>query len=102
MLDIDIIREQDADKYILELKNRIKNGKDTKLEQKKYVIMEDDAYYLSNLYDDPLVRLHIPSHLRMNVFLQYHNDNGHIDTEEKKKLPNISGKIFARFYEGGV
>jgi len=90
--DVDMIREQDSDKDILELKNRIKKGKATKLEQKKYLIMDDVLYYLSQTDDEPVVRLYIPSHLRTRVLIQYHDDNGHVGIE--KTFQAVKHKYF--------
>ena len=89
---IDMIREQDADKDIIDLKNRIKKGRATKLEQKKYIIMDEVVYYLSQPDDEPMLRLYVPSHLRARVLVQYHNDNGHVGTE--KTFQAIRQKYF--------
>ena len=63
-----------------------------KLERRKYVILEEVVYYLSEADEDPIVRLYIPSHLRQEVFVQYHDDNGHMGTE--KTFQAIRHKYF--------
>ena len=47
LLGIDIIREQGSNKDILDLKSRLKNGRATKAEQKKYIVMDERVYCLS-------------------------------------------------------
>ena len=79
---IDIIGEQASHKDILDLKARIKNGKATKMEQKKFILMDEIVYYLSQLDDEPLIRLYVPSQLRKSVLVQYHNDNSHMGVEK--------------------
>ena len=82
MLGIDIIRDQESDKDILDLKGRIKNGRVTKTEQKKFILIDEIVYYLSQPNDEPLIRLYVPSHLRKSVLVQYHDDNGHMGPEK--------------------
>ena len=89
---IDMIREQESDKEILDLKSRLKNGRAKKIEQKKYIVMDEIVYYLSQPDDEPLIRLYIPSHLRKNVLIQYHDDNGHMGVE--KTFQSIKRKYF--------
>ena len=79
---IQLVREQEADRDILELKYRLRNGKATKLEQKKFIIMDEIVYYLSQPDDEPVVRLYVPSQFRPKVIIQYHDDNGHMGTDK--------------------
>ena len=89
---LDLISEQEEDRDISELKRRIKGGKATKLERKKYILMDDIVYYLSEPDDDPVFRLYVPSHLRKRVLVQYHDDHGHMGVE--KTFHSIRQKYF--------
>lgn len=89
---IDIIREQESDKNILDLKMRLKNGRATKTEQKRYIVMDEVVYYLSQPDDEPLIRLYIPSHLRKRVLVQYHDESGHMGVD--KTFHSIKQKYF--------
>lgn len=89
---LDLISEQDADRDIFELKRRIKGSKASKLEQKKYILMDEIVYYLSQPDDEPVFRLYVPSHLRQRVLVQYHDDNGHMGVE--KTFHSIKQKYF--------
>ena len=89
---IDIISEQESDKDILDLKVRIKNGRATKMEQKKFILMDEIVYYLSQPDDEPLIRLYVPSQLRKSVLVQYHDDSGHMGVE--KTFHAIKHKYF--------
>ena len=64
----DIIREQESDQDILDLKSKIKNGRATKLEQKKYKIVN----YLFQPDDELLIWFYVLSHLKKS------DENGHV------------------------
>ena len=49
--------------------------------RKKYIVMDEIVYYLSQPDDEPLIRLYVSSHLRKSVLVQYHYDNGHVGVE---------------------
>ena len=73
---IDIIREQESDQDILDLNSRIKNARDTKLEQKKYIAMDEIMYYLSWRRNfDSVVRAVTQ---RKSVLMKYHDGNSHM------------------------
>ena len=55
--------EQTRDDDISEIRSMILNGKDYKDIQKHYLLIDDLVYYLSNVNDDPCLRLFIPKHL---------------------------------------
>ena len=38
-----------------------------KQSKKKYIVMDEIVYYLSQPDDEPLIRLYVPSHLRKRV-----------------------------------
>ena len=60
-------------------------------EQARHIIKDNILYYLSNPDDDPTMRLYVPSHLRQDVLLQYHDDMGHFGID--KLYSNIKNKI---------
>lgn len=66
---MDVIREQVSYKDILDLKCKIKNGRATKTEQKKYALRDEIVYYLSQADEELLVRLYVSSNLRKNVLV---------------------------------
>ena len=46
------------------------------------IIVDDLVFYLSNVNDDPCLRLFIPKHLRIFVVKQYHDRNGHMSVHK--------------------
>ena len=54
--------------------------------------MNEIIYYLTQPDDEPLIRLYVPSQLRKNVPVQYHDDNGHMGVE--KTFHAIQHKYF--------
>ena len=89
---IDIIRKQESDKDILDLKSRIKNGRATQTEQKKFILMDEIVYHLSQPDDEPLIRLYMPVQWSKSVLVQYHDNNGHMRVE--KTFHTIKHKYF--------
>jgi hypothetical protein len=69
--------EQEKDPHISEIKTRLRLGKQNKHEDDKYLIVEGILYYISNLDEEPTLRLFVPSHLTDLVIKQYHDENGH-------------------------
>ena len=92
MEGFNIIAEQESDEEIVSLKKRVNNEKASKLEQKKFIILEGVLYYLSQPEEEPILRLYVPSHLRHEVMLQYHDKNGHLGIE--KTFQAIRQKYF--------
>ena len=74
--------EQTRDDDISEIRSMILNGKESKDVQKHYLLVDDLVYYLSNVNDDPCLRLFIPKHLRNFVVTQYHDQNGHMGVQK--------------------
>ena len=56
--------EQTRVDNISEIRTMILNGKESKDVQKHYLLVDDLVYYLSNVNDDPCLRLFIPKYLR--------------------------------------
>ena len=92
--------EQIRDDGISEIRSMILNGKESKDVQKHYLLIDDLVYYLSNVNDDPCLRLFIPKHLRNFVVTQYHDQNGHMGVQitfdsirQKYYWPNLFKEI---------
>ena len=84
--------EQTRDDDISEIRSMILNGKESKDVQKHYLLIDDLVYYLSNVNDDPCLRLFIPKHLRNFVVTQYHDQNGHMGVQ--KTFDSIRQKYY--------
>ena len=84
--------EQTRDDDISEIRSMILNGKESKDIQKHYLLVDDLVYYLSNVNDDPCLRLFIPKHLRIFVVKQYHDQNGHMGVQ--KTFDSIRQKYY--------
>ena len=77
---------------ISEIRSMILNGKESKDIQKHYLLVDDLVYYLSNVNDDPCLRLFILKHLRIFVVKQYHDQNGHMAVQ--KTFDSICQKYY--------
>ena len=84
--------EQTRDDDISDIKSMILNGNESKDVQKHYLLVDDLVYYLSNVDDDPCLRLFIPKHLRILVVKQYHDQNGHMGVQ--KTFDSIRQKYY--------
>ena len=84
--------EQTRDGEISEIRSTILNGKESKDVQKHYLLVDDLVYYLSNVNDDPCLRLFIPKHIRNFVVKQYHDQNGHMGVQ--KTFDSIRQKYY--------
>ena len=69
--------EQSKDDDLLEIRSMILNGKESKDVQKHYLLMDGLVYLISNVNNDPNLRLYIPEHIRSYVVTQYHDQNRH-------------------------
>ena len=50
--------------------------------RKKFILMDEIEYYLSQPDDKALIRLYVPAQLRKSVPVQHHDDNGHMRLEK--------------------
>ena len=78
----DIVKEQEKDEVLLNLKNRFQKVDVTSANYSRHVVLDDTLYYISHVNDNPTLRTYIPYHIKMTVIKQYHDGNGHmgIDT----------------------
>ena len=78
----DIVKEQEKDEVLLNLKNRLQKGDVTSAHYSRHVVLDDTLYYISNINDNPTLRTYIPYHIKMAVIKQYHNDNGYMGIDK--------------------
>ena len=89
---LDIKLEQNKDEEISEIKSMITSGKENKNVQRHYILVDNLVYYISNVNDDPCLRLYVPKHLRSSVILQYHDQNRHMGIQ--KTFDSIRQKYY--------
>ena len=65
--------EQSKDDELMSLKSKIDSGDLGKDKRRHYLVVENLVYYISNIDDDPYLRLYVPKHLRGLVVKQYHD-----------------------------
>lgn len=82
MPDIDMVQEQAKDEAIVEIITSLKKEKASASTEKKHIIVDDVLYYISNVDDDPSLRLYIPEQLKKSVVMQYHDHNGHMGIDK--------------------
>lgn len=99
--EIDIVKEQEADEEINNIRKRLKNSTATKTEAAHYFEIDKKLYYLSYPEsEDPKLRLYIPKTLEDTVLRQYHDKLGHMAVDKtydsmrsKYFFPNMYKKI---------
>ena len=84
--------EQSKDDDISEIKSMILSGQESKGVQKQYLLVDGLVYFISNVDDDPRLRLFIPKHIRSFVVTQYHDQNGHMGVQ--KTFDSIRAKYY--------
>ena len=84
--------EQSKDDDISEIRSMILSGQESKDVQKHYLLVDGLVYYISNVDDDPRLRLFIQKHIRSFVVTQYHDQNGHMGVQ--KTFDSIRAKYY--------
>ena len=69
----DMSTEQSKDPEIYTVKKQLVNGQTESKAHKKYIILDDVLFYISNVDEDPVVRLYAPTHLTEKVMANIHN-----------------------------
>ena len=77
-----MISEQNKDDEILELKTILVHGEPSKEVQRRYLVVDNVVYYLTDPDGDTVLRLYVPKHLRALVVKQYPDDNGHMGVQK--------------------
>ena len=89
---LDMKVEQIKDDNISSIRSMILSGEESKDVQKHYLLVDNLVYYLSNVDDDPCMRLFVPRHLKTYVVKQYHDQNGHMGVQ--KTFDSIRQKYY--------
>ena len=84
--------EQIKDDDISEIRSMILSGQESKDVQKHYLLVDGLVCFISNVDDDPCLRLFIPKHIRSFVVTQYHDQNGHMGVQ--KTFDSIRAKYY--------
>ena len=84
--------EQSKDDDLLEIRSMILNGKESKDVQKHYLLVDGLIYFISNVDDDPCLRLFIPKHIRSFVMTQYYDQSGQMGVQ--KTFDSIRAKYY--------
>ena len=79
---IDLPSQQDKDKEIIHIKQKLRLGITDKNMSRKYLIHENILYYISQVDDEPILRLYVPTHLRSEVLQSYHTLLGHMGQQK--------------------
>ena len=98
---LDMISEQNKDDELLELKTILVHGEPSKEVQRRYLVVDNVVYYLTDPDGDTVLRLYVPKHLRALVVKQYHDDNGHMGVQktfdcirQKYFWPNLFKELY--------
>ncbi|CAC5369518.1 unnamed protein product [Mytilus coruscus] len=76
--NFDMLQEQQKDPEILQIVKQLNSETTKQTVNKKYLLIEEILYYISNSDDDPKPRLYIPDHIKNAVMDSYHDLNGHM------------------------
>ena len=98
----DIVKEQEKDEILLDLKNRLQKGDVTSANYSRHVVFDDTLYYISDVNDNSTLRTYIPYHIKMVVIKQYHDDNGHMGidkTFDALRLKYFWPNMYKELYE---
>ena len=62
--------EQQKDSSIQLILKQLQSGKDNKLVQKRFIIIDQIVYYITYADDEPITRLYVPEHIKEQVIKQ--------------------------------
>ena len=82
MGNLDMNIEQNKDSELHDIKVKMTTNKTDKKLFSKYLLLDDILYYISQVDDEPKLRLCVPKHLQQDVLKQYHDENGHMGIEK--------------------
>ena len=97
----DMITEQNKDGEITTIMKKLSEGKADKTTEKHLIVVDSLLYYISNVSDDPYLRLYIPNHLTEHVIGHYHNYShcGVQKTVDTIKTKYYFPGLYKRVYE---
>ena len=94
-----LAEEQPKDQELLKIKEKLEQGTADKTTYAKFTTIEDVLYYISQVDEEPNLRVYIPSHLQQQVIAEYH-ELGHFGVDkvfqaikEKYYWPNLYKQI---------
>ena len=98
---LDINVEQDKDNEIVEIKRKLQIRRNEPTLMRKFMLKDNILYYISQLDDEPKLRLFVPKHLRDKIINQYHHENGHmgvtktfLSIKEKYYWPKLYPELY--------
>ena len=78
--NLDMVAEQAKDEEITQILKDIKMKKHTN--KSRYMTQDGVLYYLSNIHEDPAMRLLVPLQFRHHLIVAYHDENGHFGVDK--------------------
>ena len=98
----DIVKEQEKDEILLDLKIRLQKGDVTSADYSRHVVLDDMLYYISNVNDNPTLWTYIPYHIKMAVIKPYCADNDHMGIDKTSDALRLKGywpNMYKELYE---
>lgn len=99
--DFDLVKEQEQDPIISQLKIRLQIGEATKTEHNRHMLIEGLVYYLSNSNAEPILRLYVSDSIKYVVLKKLHDYLGHMALDKtydsmrlKYNFPNMYKEIY--------
>ena len=83
--------EQSKDDDISEIRSMIFSGQESK-DVQKHLLVDGLVFFISNVDDDPRLRLFTPKHIWSFVVTLYHDQNGHMGVQ--KTFDSIRAKYY--------
>ena len=90
--DFDIREEQSKDEALVSIKHCLQKGNNNPTVHRRFMLQEGILYYISQVDDDPVLRLYVPKHLKDRVINAYHHKNGHFGA--RKTFYTIKQKYY--------
>ena len=79
---IDMQKAQENDPEIKNMKEKLLSGKAREGEKSSFIIIEGLVYYISEVGEEPCLRLWVPKVFQKDVLEQYHDSNGHMGVDK--------------------
>lgn len=89
---LNMSQEQAKDKEIIKVITQLRDKTASKSTQRKFLIIDNVLYFVSDPETNPVIRLVIPEHLKGAVAKQYHDNTGHLGIDRTFDL--IKQKYF--------
>ena len=79
---LDMKVEQDKDDVVVQLKRGTLQDTLSPAVTRKYVLLDDILYFISDPDNEPILRLVIPQHLQQQIVMHYHETLGHLGIDK--------------------